>query len=251
MNTNMTIILKEKETKTSVAKNLDIISIEFDPLSTIVGTMEKIDENDYRLRRKIEMPESNDKITKYGNLVPDVIKEHMFFKNVWRIEDIKMMVSKELLDSTVDSTINLNTDGFIFRKDIRISKTHYVDFILYCESVDLLYVLSSKIFDKNFGHMLCNYIKIDNDHIEWIDLNIIQNDMINIINENYINGKMNYGYDACIYYDRTANLLPNGLCCSTKLPLKYYTIKSKYHKNGLASCYIHHEGGLLRKIFRR
>lgn len=250
MNTNMTIILKEKETKTSVAKNLDIITIEFDPLSTIVDTMEKIDENDYHLRRKIEMPESNDKIAKYGNLIPDVVKEHIFFRNVWRNNDIKMMVSKELLDGTVDPSVHLNTDGFLFRKDIRISKTHYVDFILYCESADLLYELSSKIFDKQFGRLFSSYMHIDNERIEWIDLNIIQNDMINIINENYINGKMNYGYDACIYYDRTANLLPNGLCCSTKLPLKYYTIKSKYYKNGLASCYIHHKGGLLRKLFR-
>lgn len=250
MNTNLTLVLKERENKEDVAKNLDVISIDFDPLSPIVDVIEKMDETDYKMRRKIEMPENDDEIPKYGNLIPDIIKRHLFLRNVWRNEYITMIASKELLDSTVDSNIDNTDNSFIYRKDIRISKTLYIDFIMYTECSSIPFNLSSLIFDKEFGKIIHNYISIKDLKIEWVDLNLIYTEMIRIINSDAICGKLEYGYDGVVYYDRTVRHLPNSICCSTKLPRKYYTIKSKHYKNGLASFYIHHEGGLLRKLFR-
>lgn len=250
MNTNLTLVLKERESKKDVAKNLDIISIDFDPLSPIVDVIEKMDNTDYRMRRKIEIPVNNEDIPKYGNLIPEIVKQHAFLRNVWRNEYTTMVASKELLDSTVDSNVDNSDDGFIYRKDIRISKTLYIDFIMYTECTSIPFNLASMVFDKEFGKIIHNYISIKDHKIEWVDLNVVYTEMIRIINSDAICGKLEYGYDGVVYYDRTVKYLPNILCSRTKLPKKYYTIKSKYHKNGLASCYIHHKGGLLRKIFR-
>lgn len=248
MNTTITMILREGESYIET-KNLDIISIEFDPLSPIVDVLEEMDE-EHRMRRKITMPENNDDITRYGLLIPDIINQHILFKNMWSNPDIFMAASEELLDETVKSNCCNSTEGFLFRKHIRISKTLFIDFVMYCESSSIIFNLKSKIFDKDFGKILKEYISIKNKSFEWIDMNLLYMDMINIINNEIMNGKFSYGFNGVLYYNKAVRSIPRNICNLLKLPRKYYIIESKYKENGLPGVYIHHKGGLLRKIFR-
>ncbi len=248
MNTSMTLILREGDAYFET-KNLDTVTIEFDPLSPIVDVLEEKD-SDYRMRRKITMPKESDDIEQYGLIIPDEVNKHILFKNMWSEEDIFMAASRELLDETVKTNVNSASNGFLFRRHIRIAKTMFIDIVFYCESSNVLFNIQSKIFDSDFGKIIKDYISIKNKKIEWIDLNLIYRDMINIINSEAVYGKMNYGYDSVFYLNPAIQKMYKTVFNRMKLPRKFYTIPSKYKKNGLKGIYIHHEGGLLRKIFR-
>ena len=179
--------------------------------------------------------------------VPYLTGQSTMLKNAYENDDIKMIVSRDIIRKETEKYCEYDF-GFVIRRNIRITKRFYVDLILYSKSAELMIGLQGLIRAKYFYKTLKKMIGINKDgnKIETVDIEpIIQDFRFNIDRKMSHYDSFDYGYDTLVIHN--PSISNDSIRELLGVPKPYYCKTSKTRKESIIS----KKGGILYKIFRR
>lgn len=245
----MELILKEKdEINNLVIKDDVIFNIDDYVLKNINNFISEYDKiidasepkPSYSIITHIDHP------VNFSYCVPRITNQSTMMKNAYSIDEIRMIVSRDIIRKETELYADYDY-GFVIKRNIRITKNLFVDLLIYSPSAELMIGMQGMIKDIYFNKNMKELLEIDSSSckIKTIDIEpFIQDFKFNINKKLKNKNRYEYGYDTLLIHD--PSISNDTIRKFLMVPKPYYCKTFKNKKESI----ITKEGGFLRKIFR-